>query len=78
MKEPKNVTAEHLVEVWKNSRGLVTQGSSDKVPKEAPTTPKQNIVSGASVTGSNPVATTEEKEVEQFWDGIMKHSNKLP
>ena len=78
MKEPKNVTAEHMVEVWKNSRGLVTQGSSDKVPKEAPTTPKQNIVSGASVTGSNPVATTEEKQVEQFWDGIMKHSNKLP
>lgn len=67
MSDPNNVSQENLVNIW---RQLSQQ------PKSSPAKPKNKQNSPASVTGNTPPATQpEEKVVDDFWSGIMAHSN---
>jgi len=68
MTDPNNVSQENLVNIW---RQLSQQ------PKGNPVKPKNKQNSPASVTGNTPPAIQpEEKFVDDFWSGIMAHSNK--
>ena len=74
VRNPENVTPENLVKVWQSNSNT---SAGVQVPQEE-TQPKQKTVSGASVTGATPTQSSQDKERENFWTGIMKHSNKLP
>ena len=74
VRNPENVTPENLVKVWQSNNKA---SSGVQVPQEE-TQPTQKTVAGASVTGATPTTSSADKERENFWTGIMKHSNKLP
>ncbi|MBP25478.1 hypothetical protein [Methylophaga sp.] len=73
MQDPKNVTNKNLVKVW---RILTQQDDSSSQGLEAPPSPKTGKqVAAASVSGSQPPAQLpKDKELEQFWGGIMDYN----
>ena len=64
-----NLTTENLVKIYRYLK--VDEGNTDSSTTQQPVPTKRT--SAAAATGSTPPAkSNEKKEVEQFWDGIMK------
>ena len=64
-----NLTTENLVKIYRYLKVDEDNTSSGKTQQPVPT----KMTSAAAATGSTPPAkNSDKKEVEQFWDGIMK------
>ena len=73
MTEKKNLTDDNLVPIWQHLSGKKSFSTSGSTSDNANPEPKR--VSAAAVEGKAPeIKQPEEKEKEQFWNGIMKNA----
>ena len=74
MADPNNVTQENLVNIWRTL--AQRSGNSNPTPEGESPKPKNKATSAAAVTGSAPSAVEpEEKDLDDFWKGIMEFNN---
>ena len=77
LQEMQGASDDKLVNAWRQIKGQPNQQAENvQTQEETPAVPAGRT-SAAAVSGSTPPApTTEAKEVDEFWGGIMNHSQK--